>query len=122
MKTSFALLVLPLFTTPSFARSYGRSGVDSDQLVLVYAGVASLMLLIGYAPEILLFIKKRIPKKHSNAHSVFIPLMTSLSADGKIEFFLAIMTFGLLLLLVGHAPDIRRYFREHFFHKQKHIH
>jgi hypothetical protein len=38
---------------------------------------------------------------------VLIPLMTSLSQDGKFQFAMLILAFALLCFAVGYAPQIK---------------
>jgi hypothetical protein len=53
---------------------------------------------------------------------LFIFLLSSLSAEGKNEFFLLQLAFATLLLLIGYFPGLKRYIQQHVFHKQKNMH
>jgi hypothetical protein len=68
MKTLLTIFLLGLSSSQSFARGYNRTGVDGDQLVLLYAAVAALMLLIGYAPEIRKYTKQHFQNKQHPSH------------------------------------------------------
>jgi hypothetical protein len=52
---------------------------------------------------------------------LFIFLLSSLSAEGKNEFFLLQLAFATLLLLIGYFPELKRCLQQ-LFHKQKNMH
>jgi hypothetical protein len=115
MKTLSVLLLITLSANQSFARGYNRTGVDGDQLVLLYAAVAALMLLIGFAPEIRKYIKQHFPNKQ---HFAFIPLLTTLSGEGKSQLIGVVLAFAALLFTIAYTPTIVRYIKQWVFHKQ----
>lgn len=115
MKTLLTIFLLGLSSTQSFARGYNRTGVDGDQLVLLYAAVAALMLLVGYAPQIWKYLKQHVPHKQ---RFVFIPLLTTLSGEGKAQLFLATLAFAAFLFIIAYTTNMVQYFKQYVHRKQ----